>query len=636
VEWDGTNDAGRGVAAGIYFYQLRAVDFVATRKMVLLDGYAGSSRSSQPRKTNIIFNTENADLFITIEASSPKTHFYQKQHLQVFSNIIQFNFSVRLLPDLINPSNITISEIIEKQYVYIGGKPGSIKPTMDRVETVQIINHRLNYSKKVVLNRDKSFPLIQMLAQKGDQLSVALFCEGNPVSVPRELIIPNTAAPQVFKSKPTNGDKDIIVDVVIQVYFSEPIELASVNGNSFYLLDSLNNVVPGTIGFLGDTVALLTPSQPLEYYSEYTIIVTTEVHDLQDIPMEEPFWATFRTKAQQILLSKYYGNPIMSSGSYPAWDAAYIASPSVVYDDDQYHMFYNGNNPFLYNWAIGHATSSDGITWTKDSLNNPVLTAGSPGSWDDESVLVSSVLIYGSTFHLWYTGAQTGNIYWKIGYAWSTDNGITWTKWDDPSTTNPPYAESDPVLDVGSPVSWDRRTVKSPHVILENDIFKMWYVGNISTYGQSIGYAWSHDGIEWTKDTLHNPVLTPGTSYCWDVRGVDEPCVVFDGAFYHMFYMGGLMYTDHQIGYAWSADGINWEKYDNPYTTDWPYRISDPVLKSGPYGSWEFFWVGDPWVILDSQSGHIKIWYTGYYNTRQFGYAIGVMDPLVPPLLFGE
>ena len=36
VKWNGTDQLGNSVGAGIYFYQIRAGDFIQTRKMVLL------------------------------------------------------------------------------------------------------------------------------------------------------------------------------------------------------------------------------------------------------------------------------------------------------------------------------------------------------------------------------------------------------------------------------------------------------------------------------------------------------------------------------------------------------------------------------------------------------------------------
>jgi hypothetical protein len=34
--WDGRNDTGEKVASGMYFYQLRAGDFSATRRMLIV------------------------------------------------------------------------------------------------------------------------------------------------------------------------------------------------------------------------------------------------------------------------------------------------------------------------------------------------------------------------------------------------------------------------------------------------------------------------------------------------------------------------------------------------------------------------------------------------------------------------
>jgi predicted GH43/DUF377 family glycosyl hydrolase len=324
---------------------------------------------------------------------------------------------------------------------------------------------------------------------------------------------------------------------------------------------------------------------------------------------------------------------------------------------------------YLFLTAITQAYSQ--TQWTKDP-NNPVLRKGSSGEWDSHVVENPYVLFDGTAYHLWYAGSDgSGGL--KIGYAYSSD-GINWTKYDDPATTAPPYAESDPVLIQGSsgswdaghvlqpsvffdgttyhmwyggtngdlserhigyatstdrihwtkysgnPVmvpgssgSWDDVWVDSPNVLFINGIYHIWYCGFDGTYVQT-GYATSADGISWNKDAL-NPVLVVGPSGSWDNFWVYQPSVVTDGVKYHMWYSGGGSAFTWRIGYAVSFDGINWTKYNDPTTTTLPYAESDPVINTGSSGSWDDTYVGQSSVITNTNSsGSItgyKMWYGG-------------------------
>ncbi len=97
-----------------------------------------------------------------------------------------------------------------------------------------------------------------------------------------------------------------------------------------------------------------------------------------------------------------------------------------------------------------------------------------------------------------------------IGMATSTD-GVHWEKYDDPATSDPAFAESDPVLTV-SEEGWDSTRVIDPNVIQTPDGWEMIYLatsgsGKFSQGEFSFGAAASPDGVHWTKSNL-NPVLS--------------------------------------------------------------------------------------------------------------------------------
>ena len=216
-------------------------------------------------------------------------------------------------------------------------------------------------------------------------------------------------------------------------------------------------------------------------------------------------------------------------------------------------------------------------------IGNPVLEKGDSGEWDDRGVGNQCVLWDGTKYNMWYGGVDGGIE--AIGYATSTD-GISWEKYAD-----------NPVLEKGAPGEWDADGIKPSSAIFDGTLYKLWYNG----WGgpRKIGQATSLDGINWTKDTLYNPVLTIGEPGSWDAKGIFDPCVIYENSTYKMWFWGVGYYENmgmdfYKIGYAESNDGITWTKYP------------DPVMEEGDYETW----VNDlktPRVIYENNN--YTMWY---------------------------
>jgi predicted GH43/DUF377 family glycosyl hydrolase len=229
---------------------------------------------------------------------------------------------------------------------------------------------------------------------------------------------------------------------------------------------------------------------------------------------------------------------------------------------------------------------------------NPVLDRGVPGSWDSGDVSTGCVLLKDERYMMWYTGGTSSLSSLRIGLATSED-GVNWVK-----------SASNPVLTV-SPDSWDRGYVICPHVIFHDGMYKMWYRGikdaGKNNTGASIGYATSADGEHWVKYP-GNPVLTLGPSADWDSRVLMTAHVLVEGDTYKMWY-SGCGATRCRIGYATSPDGVNWTRY-----------VHNPVLETGPTGSWDSKFAYYPSIYFNGS--FYEMWYSGYdKSVMQIGYA---------------
>ena len=93
-----------------------------------------------------------------------------------------------------------------------------------------------------------------------------------------------------------------------------------------------------------------------------------------------------------------------------------------------------------------------------------------------------------------------------------------------------------PILDLGSPGTWDDFSVREPTILFDGTGYRMYYTGFDGSHLR-IGLATSADGVVWQKH-LGNPVLDIGENGTWDDFHMHGPTVLFDGTGYKMWYAG--------------------------------------------------------------------------------------------------
>ena len=301
----------------------------------------------------------------------------------------------------------------------------------------------------------------------------------------------------------------------------------------------------------------------------------------------------------QYTWTKYPGNPVLSGSGNNTWDK-HVFGACVFFnaDSNRYEMFYSGSNGPETGWhpyKVGVAYSNDKINWTK--YGNPVL-APTPGSWDSTSILFGCLIHENGMYKMWYDA--TGSIN-RIGYATSPD-GLTWTK------------HPTPVLSSGT-AEWESNGVAAPIVLKETGGYVMYYTGvDLNGTWNSIGRAVSPDGINWQRDTVHNPVLSPGSG--WE-RWVFASSVVKVNGKYFMYYTG----TQKAGGLAISTDGgLTFQKY-----------LGNPVLSLSSSG-WDNNYIETGWVILEDSV--FNMWYSGSNTTGEYLWKIGLAtSPLLTNML---
>jgi hypothetical protein len=204
-------------------------------------------------------------------------------------------------------------------------------------------------------------------------------------------------------------------------------------------------------------------------------------------------------------------------------------------------LWYTGSHDGFTS-QIGHATSSNGLDWTRD-LRNPVVPRGPAGSWNERASFTAHILYEGGSYRMWFSGSDMTSTPGTIGYAESND-GSVWT-----------FPAANPVIRRDQP--WESVTMISGPVLHDASGYRMWYSATSSGLAWSAGLASSANGINWTEYS-GNPIILPGLSGPWDSYRIHPTALLADGSLLAMWYVGADANLRQQIGVAASSDGIRW------------------------------------------------------------------------------
>lgn len=132
----------------------------------------------------------------------------------------------------------------------------------------------------------------------------------------------------------------------------------------------------------------------------------------------DPMQEGYATSTNGINWTKHPENPVLTLGPQNSFYDTWVIGSSVIFFGDLFYMWFGGwdgtsTNPFQY-WRIGLATSSNGILWTVQNNDQPVVDVGELGTWDDSWAQYCSVIIHDDQLKMWYDGK--GNVA-MIGYA---------------------------------------------------------------------------------------------------------------------------------------------------------------------------------------------------------------------------
>ena len=254
-------------------------------------------------------------------------------------------------------------------------------------------------------------------------------------------------------------------------------------------------------------------------------------------------------------------NPLLTTNSYFAdsnWN-----DPSVLKISNTYIMYASADINFSQDIKIYRLTSSDGNNWSLNPSTAVFTKSAGITDWDRKSVETPSVVFFQNKYHMFYTAYPTSlNIVtdYKIGHATSID-GISWTRdasyllapTDPLGAINLEFNQL-AVAEPGAVVFNNKLYVY--FTAIGADL-------GVNTTLQTIGLVTSDDGVNWSTPVQvlkPDQTLYPRVSY----NGYSTPDAVVINSKVHLFYdVAEDPFKQTKIHHAVSDDGITNFAQDN-------------------------------------------------------------------------
>ncbi len=228
-------------------------------------------------------------------------------------------------------------------------------------------------------------------------------------------------------------------------------------------------------------------------------------------------------------------NPIFTGAtSDDAWDKKIRERGWILVQDGIYHLWYTGYNDVRSpNRSLGHATSPDGLTWTRDPAN-PILNT----SWVEDVCVVKQ----GPTYFMVAEGAG------DIAHLLTATDPTHWTE----------RGPLDIRLKNGEPIAAGPRG--TPVLFVRDGVWSLFY----ERKDQGVWLAQTKDPLAGPWINVQNePILTMGPDDYDQFAIAFDQVIERDGVYYAYYHANSHKpwTADWTTNIARSRDLIHWEKF---------------------------------------------------------------------------